>query len=231
MSDWREMFIDDPMTLYHHGILGQKWGVRRYQNKDGSLTDAGRKRYEDNHHIKDAEREATKLYKYDVEEMSEAEAKTLGDTKENFKSMLNSKEMVDMKKAAEQDPCGRYGRSYQNYIKQCEQKYEEAYDKACEANSSKEQSRPYNPFSYLIVDDATVESYESYTKHIKDATIDQVDKKWLFGDLFSPSIDNQQKDFGYTDDEWDEFKFECLKDDMRYNAESYSDVDWKKYRK
>lgn len=30
-------------TLTHHGILGQKWGVRRYQNKDGSLTEAGKK--------------------------------------------------------------------------------------------------------------------------------------------------------------------------------------------
>ena len=30
--------------LYHHGIKGQKWGVRRFQNPDGSLTPAGRKR-------------------------------------------------------------------------------------------------------------------------------------------------------------------------------------------
>lgn len=31
--------------LYHWGLKGMKWGVRRYQNKDGTLTDAGKKRY------------------------------------------------------------------------------------------------------------------------------------------------------------------------------------------
>ena len=46
--------------LKHHGIKGQKWGVRRFQNKDGSLTPAGKKRYDE-----DGERE-TKINKKEL---------------------------------------------------------------------------------------------------------------------------------------------------------------------
>ena len=43
-NDWR-MYIGDEDYLMHHGIRGQKWGIRRFQNADGTLTTAGQKRY------------------------------------------------------------------------------------------------------------------------------------------------------------------------------------------
>lgn len=39
------VYYDSDGELYHHGILGQKWGVRRYQNEDGTLTEEGKIRY------------------------------------------------------------------------------------------------------------------------------------------------------------------------------------------
>ena len=37
--------LNDHIYLAHHGIKGQKWGVRRFRNENGALTEAGKKRY------------------------------------------------------------------------------------------------------------------------------------------------------------------------------------------
>lgn len=39
-----DYYITSDGELYHYGVRGMKWGIRRYQNKDGSLTPAGKKR-------------------------------------------------------------------------------------------------------------------------------------------------------------------------------------------
>lgn len=45
MNDYGAYVECEYNSIYHHGIKGQHWGVRRFQNEDGSLTPAGQKRY------------------------------------------------------------------------------------------------------------------------------------------------------------------------------------------
>ena len=59
MNDFNELH-----ALYHHGIKGQKWGVRRFQNDDGTLTEEGKARYGSGS-VEEMSDASKKLYKSD----------------------------------------------------------------------------------------------------------------------------------------------------------------------
>ena len=56
--------------LYHHGVKGQRWGIRRYQNKDGSLTPYGKKRYAKELAKLEAEKKRVRQYEQTAKKMS-----------------------------------------------------------------------------------------------------------------------------------------------------------------
>ena len=96
-----------PNELYHHGVKGQKWGLRRFQNPDGTLTAKGRQRYNIdstnskigralfnttsgqklaismNKGFKEDKKKIKEEYKKNLETMSEEQAKILKTRAEN----------------------------------------------------------------------------------------------------------------------------------------------------
>lgn len=64
--------------LYHHGIKGMKWGVRRFQNKDGSYTPVGKKRLSQEGWSDDA-KEVASIKKKSVNQMSNSELRKLNE--------------------------------------------------------------------------------------------------------------------------------------------------------
>ena len=103
------MYKDD--YLYHHGIKGQKWGVRRYRNEDGSLTSAGKKRYYTGH---TGIGSARKNHLARINKRYDDVEKTYADSYEKSRSEGKSrwKSSIDAQKSAKAEH-GR--REYNNY--------------------------------------------------------------------------------------------------------------------
>lgn len=77
----------DDTYLEHYGIKGMKWGVRRYQNEDGTLTDAGKNRlknYQDKEYARVSKRRDKAQDKY---ELAKHQRKGRGLTKESSKEL------------------------------------------------------------------------------------------------------------------------------------------------
>ena len=140
--------------LAHHGILGQKWGVRRYQNKDGTWTEAGKWRYG----------KAMQNASYDMLETNKYK-KAINDLDKAYK------EVADYYKLSEKER-DKYIRkasdnAYDEYVKRGDKKLDELADLDVPTREDY-----FNGYKY---DDFDQGANNSFSYYLKDKGIDPKD--------------------------------------------------------
>lgn len=157
MEAWRQELYSS--ELYHHGILGQKWGVRRYQNDDGSLTAAGKSHYglkekinayRENRSRKKAER-AKQDQAAEDKRTFEEETKNLESYKRYKKYDEKSKKYGDEYNEFYEDNGGRhndtlYSKYYSNREK-ADKAYEQ-YEREAQSYVEKAMKEKYGDYDY-----------------------------------------------------------------------------------
>ncbi len=126
--------------LTHYGILGMKWGVRRFQNKDGTLTEEGKRRYRKDY-MRDAQRTSTQIGrtmitrkrqlaadKSDLEKLNSGKHLSVGFTKKR-------QEAYDKRDKAVLERRIKYNEQYLN-----KERYHEDYKRAHTSKSIKSMS-------------------------------------------------------------------------------------------
>ena len=91
--------------LMHHGILGMHWGVRRYQNEDGTLTAAGKRR---------KARMDEKSMKKDVKWAKRHEKSIMKQATKRTKSDMRKYEKVELRDLVKATKAGKDSRTYMN---------------------------------------------------------------------------------------------------------------------
>lgn len=110
MEAWRQ-----DLYLAHHGVLGMKWGVRRYQNPDGTLTPAGRARYEGKKSYKSNEKRMSKDYSKNESAIRKLAKTNLGLHKVDEIGVKFQKKMADKK-----DELGMNSKVHRDFVKKKE---------------------------------------------------------------------------------------------------------------
>ena len=106
MNNYNYILTSDG-ELYHYGVKGMKWGVRRYQNEDGSLTDKGKKRLAKNEKYRD--KLATKAQK-----KAERNNRLADEANANVKDLKKYGEESETYKRWKSEEYARREREYEN---------------------------------------------------------------------------------------------------------------------